>query len=235
MEIKEERHGPLSNGFLVIGFPGIGHVGSLIGHFLVEYLKMRHVASIHDLRFPPTALIRRGKALSPIRFYSTEEACGLDGTCRRLVVLVGDVLLEPELFGELADTALRWGKSKGVRQVAVLEGYVLDQPSNGRRTKVRAAGSLRNAIRTKQWDVEPIDEGFVTSPGAAFLLAADRLNLDCVALFADAKGENPDTQAASRLLRRVDPMIPPITWDPKSLSDASKSMRPPYGSTVNAN
>lgn len=216
MKVKEETKEPLSNGFLVVGFPGIGNVGPIAANFLVEHLKMTHVASVYDPRLPPTTVVRKGRALSPIRIYSSAEACGLDGKCDRLVVLLSDIPIDLALIGELADASLQWAKKKGVRQVAVLEGVPPEKlPDGVKDSSVHGIQSLRSRLVPKSFKVRAVQEGVITTPGAAFLLAADQLDMDGFALFTPARPDEPDAKAAGNLLLRVDPMLPKINLGSK--------------------
>ncbi|MCQ2070509.1 MAG: PAC2 family protein [archaeon] len=60
----------LKNPIAIIGFPGVGLVGSIISSFLARELKLDIVAGVTNDDLPPYCLMQDGKPYPPIRIYA---------------------------------------------------------------------------------------------------------------------------------------------------------------------
>lgn len=218
---------------MLIGFPSRGLVGGVAASYVIEELKMWHFASLYDPRLPPTIVARDGTADSPIQFFVSAERCGPDGKCDKLVTCLAEVPIEPELLGDVAWTIVHWAKKSKVSHIVVLEGMestkLPEDAGRKRRSNVRGVRSLSSRHKLDKYRVDELKDGVVSSYASAFLLAANALGMDLVAMYVEARAGLPDAHAAARLLKSVDVMLPHMDLEAEILERRSleleKSMK----------
>lgn len=220
----------LAGSLLLLGFPSRGLVGGVAANYVIEDLKMWHVASLYDQRLPPSVVVRDGVADSPIQFFVSAERCGPDGNCDKLVAGMSEIPIEPRILNEVAWAIIRWAKNMRIRHIVVLEGVdavakvqseVVKVPKDG---AILGARSIRSKVDLKRFGVEAVKESLLSSVAAPFLLAANAEGVDLVALYVQAQERVPDANAAARLLRSVDDMLPHIDFRTDVLEKRAKAI-----------
>jgi predicted ATP-grasp superfamily ATP-dependent carboligase len=228
MKVIEFKDEDVSNSLLLIGFPSRGFVGTIAANYVVEQLRLRPFAGLYGDELPPTTIGRDGYAYSPVRFYTGAARCGPDGKCDKVVVIVSDIPLDPDILPMAARAIVEWSKENGVALTVVLEG--VDAPSSrgkGKKppaAKIYGLRSLASKQDLKAFHVEPVADAALSSHAAALLLAANQSGVDAVALFADARADLPDARASGALLRKVDPMLPQIPLKAEILEKSAEAM-----------
>lgn len=227
-EVVERDAMPLTGAMLVVGFPGPGLVGSVATQYLVKHLNLTHIASIFSAAFPPSMVVRAGQAVPSFRLYAAPMACGLDGTCNQLVVLIADAPLPDDQLVTMVDGVLSWAKRRGVGEVLLLDGFYVqeDEVPDSIYGCVNDAASLG---RLESHEVVPLPSGAVTGPTGAFLVRGTRHSIAVSALFGPLPAPQTadgmpsvwtmptSARAAARLLTVLDPIIPCISLDPSPL------------------
>lgn len=217
MEIRNHKKEDLSGSLLILGFPSRGLVGGVAANYVIEDLKMWHVASLYDPRMPPSVVVRQGVADSPIQFFVSAERCGPDGSCDKLVAGLSEVPIEPRVLNDVAWTIVRWAKQEKIRHIVVLEGVdaiakVQSAAKSPKPGAILGARSISSKVSLKKFGVESVEESLLSSVASPFLLAANAEGVDLVALFVQAEERIPDAHAAAKLLRSVDDMLPHIDF-----------------------
>jgi predicted ATP-grasp superfamily ATP-dependent carboligase len=243
MQVRAHRKESIKGSLLVIGFPSRGLVGGVAASYVIEDLKMQHIASIYDPRLPPTMVVRDGVGQSPIQFFSSAETCGPDGSCDKLVTCLSEIPLDSQILGETAWSILKWAKDEGVAHVVVLEGVESTRPlaaKHGTKKSAPSANLIRGVrSRTSKhrlglYNIDPMGEGLISSYASAFLMAADDLDVDLVALYIEARSDVPDARAAAELLRSVDAMLPNIDFRTQALDDQAVKFEARMRTTLEA-
>ncbi|MEK6982155.1 MAG: proteasome assembly chaperone family protein [Candidatus Micrarchaeota archaeon] len=122
--VEIEKIGKLKNPILLIGLPGIGLIGRVVGRYLVEELKAVKFAYMYSPHFPHQVFMTKtgGMRLINNRFYIIKSKVN------DLVVLTGDIqAMTTNGQYEVATTVLQFVKKFGVKQVVAVGGY-----SNGK-------------------------------------------------------------------------------------------------------
>ncbi len=112
----------LKNPVLIVGLPGIGTVGSLVGEHLRNTLKAKRLATLYSPHFLHQAIMMKngGLRLASNRFYS----CTNEKTGQSIVILVGDMQAgTPEGQYEINERIVRFFKSLGGSIVYTVGGY----------------------------------------------------------------------------------------------------------------
>lgn len=206
---------PLDGALLLVGMPSVGLVGPVAAGLLVDHLGMRVVGALQSPDLPPASVVRRGIVTSPVQVWASDQACGPDGACDRLLVLKSDLPLPAETLWGLADEVARWAKEERIGLVVGLEGY----PAQGKGAPkgVLLASSLKGAKAAEGLGIPPLEEAMLTGFNAVLLMRANKHGVPAVGLFAPVPGK--ETPAVA-LLHRVDPLLPRL-----DLADAALAKR----------
>jgi len=114
----------LNDPILIVGLPGIGSVGNLVGENLRITLKAKKFATLHSPSFPyQIIMLNEGKfRLVSNRFYYAKRKKGSND----IVLLLGDAQpLTPEGQYDVNERIVEFFKMLGGRQVYTIGGYTL--------------------------------------------------------------------------------------------------------------
>ena len=87
INIHELSKQKLKDAVLIVGFPSIGLVGTIVANFLINNLKLEQIGIIDSARFPAISVVKDGEPHNPMRLYAGEQVCN-DGTCNQVVVWI---------------------------------------------------------------------------------------------------------------------------------------------------
>ncbi len=216
MRIVDHKEMDLSAALVVVGFPGLGLVGSIASNFLVSTLNLEKIASILSRDFPPMAVLRDGRVASPVRIHAAPMVCGVDEKCNQLAIVLSEVTPKAEVLYDLCEALLSWGLEKKVLEMVVLEGF--SRPAGASDTLVYGAANSKESLeRLKQLNVKPMGEGIISGLSGILSYLGEAMGLNVTCLLAETTKEYPDAKSAAKLLEILDPLVPQIRIDPKPL------------------
>lgn len=178
----------LRQALMVVGFPGIGLVGSIATAYLQRSLHLREVGSVVSSAFPPAAVVSDGVCTSPVRIFLGDVVCGQDGGCEQLCVVHSDIAPKSGAVAGLAHAIVSWAKERGARQLVCLEGFKTDGP---RAEEVHVFGTVNDPGGRKflaQLGVSSMEDGLFTGIGGVALYAARAVGLPALCLLAESRG-----------------------------------------------
>jgi uncharacterized protein len=216
IRIVDHKELDLSAALVVVGFPGVGLVGSIATNFLVSNLNLERIASFLSREFPPMAVLKDGRVMSPVRIHAAPMVCGVEGQCNQLAVVLSEVVPKAEVLYDLCDELISWCLEKKVVEMVVLEGFV--RPEGPSDAVVYGVGNSDSTLeRLSRLNVKPLSEGILSGlPGLLTYLGEARgLNVTC--LLGESSKKYPDARSAAKLLEVLDPFVPQIKIDPKPL------------------
>jgi uncharacterized protein len=116
------KKGKLNDPVLIVGLPGIGTVGSLVGEHLRNTLNAKRFATLYSPHFLHQAIMMKngGLRLASNRFYY----CTNEKTGQSIVILVGDMQAgTPEGQYDINDRIVKFFKSLGGKTIYTVGGY----------------------------------------------------------------------------------------------------------------
>ena len=209
LEVRVSQPESVTDALVVIGVPTIGHVGAIAGQYIVEALDMRPIGGVMGPTLPPVALIEAGRPSPPVRIHTIETVCGLGLRCEHLVTVTANVLPRGPPLHEVARTLAEWCHTIGADMVAIPDGMIVEGGQEGEAVR----GVVTSAAGLGALDaggVTLLDHGVLAGFSALFLLEAERVGLDAIALLADSDPTLPDARAAARLVEVLDRFVPAI-------------------------
>ena len=239
MQIILHEKEQVKDALLLVGFPSRGLVGGVAANFVIDDLNMRHIGALYDARLPPTVAVRNGVAHAPIRLFASDTKCGPDGSCDKLVVVLSDIPLEPNLLNDVARTIVQWAKTQGIGATVVLEGIKGNDAlhnrngTNGKKLpRIRGVRSLQSKHRFDEQQIEIVHDAMLSSYASAFFLAANELDVDVVGFFIESRTDVQDAQAAVNLLQHVDPLLPNINFDTRQMKRRASTLETQMKGTI---
>ncbi|MBS3067563.1 proteasome assembly chaperone family protein [Candidatus Micrarchaeota archaeon] len=118
--IIEKEKIKVKKGVLVVGLPGIGLIGRVVGRYLAEELKGKKIADLYSPHFPHQVFMTKKGGLRLInnRFYWVK------GKKYDLIVLTGDIQAMSTVGQyEVASAIIEYSKRIGINLIVTVGGY----------------------------------------------------------------------------------------------------------------
>lgn len=197
MIIKEFKPIPkVSN--IVLGFPGVGMVGSIASEFIIHKLGFEEVGHVRSEKLPALAIIRKSKPEAPIRIYKKGST----------LFLVSDVMIPDNLSHEFAADLVQWMKSKSPKEVIILGGS--EKKSGDKVYVVSWKEKYLDDVNLEQMKL-----GFVVGIYGPLMMELKELGMGGYLVLAEAD-PTPDPLAAAKIIRHLSSRIG-IKIDPSAL------------------
>lgn len=224
IEIHEIVEKDLKGSVLIVGFPSVGLIGTIVANFLINSLKLEQIGIIDSLKFPAISVIKNGEPHNPLRLYSGEQVCN-DGTCNQVTVCVSEFTPPGEMIKELVSSLTKWAIKKGCAKVISAEGFSSAPKDDGKSNDVYGLTSTAGA---RPWieeaKVKPFTFGTIGGITGAFLNEGKIRNLNVLGLLAEVSEDVPDARAAANVIKAIDELLLAIELDPKPLLKEAETL-----------
>ena len=70
VEIIDFEDIDLSNATVIVGFPSIGMVSTIVANYLIDALDLKQIGALNSAEFPTLSVVHTGEPLSPVRTYA---------------------------------------------------------------------------------------------------------------------------------------------------------------------
>ena len=197
----------------IVGFPGIGLVGSILTSFVIRELGMEVVAAVTSPDFPPYTLIHNGNPYPPVRVYGcTRDNVSED--CGDLIIVTSEIGVKPEQHYELNTVLTGLFKEMGINSVIALEGI----PRFDDDSKIVACGSSEaSRKRIEDLGLKLLEDGLVRGLTGVMLYEAFYNNMNVTAMLCPASPTLPDPRSAARILEPLSKLVPELKIDAEPL------------------
>ena len=159
---------------------------------IISALGLEQQGTVLNAEFPAVALIQNEVPKHPVRVYQGEG----------IGVFTAEIQFDDDKDIALATTVLEWFSKGGFDQLIIVDGLLRPDKEfeGGDLYGVGSSDAMRNALRSA--GIEPIRQGVVSGITGFLLGEGDRLDMDIIALLAEAT--------------RCIPMraLPPSRWRP---------------------
>ncbi|RLG21484.1 proteasome assembly chaperone family protein [Methanosarcinales archaeon] len=186
-------HGKVSSEkpVMIQGFPGVGLIGNIVVHHMIEELNMELVGTIHSNVFPPIAILFRGTVSLPVRIYESKE--------HSLVTIISDIPVFPDGVYPLASAIVEWCSNIGVREVVSVAGVA----TVGEECKVYGAATDEETLKKISPYVETFEVGSIAGISGGIVLECYLKNIPAVALLGETRGMNPSPGSAANVVEVI--------------------------------
>ncbi len=212
-KIIKYSEGKYENPIAIVGFPGVGLVGSILTSFVIRELNMEVIAGITSPDFPPYALIQNGNPYPPIRVYGCKRENSSE-ECGDLVIVTSEISLKPEQFYDLNSTLMEVFKDLGISSVISIEGI----PQFDEDNSILACGTSKvSRDRIEELGLRKLDDGLVRGLTGVMLYEGFYSNVDVLAMLCPANPALPDPRSAASILEPLSKLVPELKIDTEPL------------------
>ena len=217
VDIIEYSKKDLDNAMVIVSFPTVGLISSIVANFLINNLKLELVGAIVSDDFYPAAIITDGRPTPPVRIFAGEEVCGPEGECDQLVVITSELPIRNTAFSPLADKIIEWCTEKQCKFITTIEGINSTAPIDDKVSIFHVASNEQATKLLKKLPSKPFDTGMVSGLSGLLLYKGNINNSNVNCLLAEAHPDYPDSRSAAEVLKILDKLVPMIKMDPKPL------------------
>jgi len=223
--IHEIKKKDLSNALVIVSFPTVGLISTIVANFITSNLKLEHIASMVSEDFYPAAIVQDGIPTSPVRIYAGDHVCGKDGECDQIVVITSELPIKTTAFHPMADKILDWCKKRGCKVIVTLEGVNSQEKLEDENIQVyNVCSNGKASDYLKGIPVKTLENGMVSGLSGILLYKANMQDYPVISLLAEAHSEFPDSRSAAKVLTLLDKMVPQIKMDPEPLLKQAKTI-----------
>ncbi len=215
--VQEYKKKDIKNAMVIISFPTVGLISTIVANFLVSNLKLERIASFISDDFYPVAIIQDGVPTPPVRIFAGDNVCGPEDSCDQLVVIASELPMKPESFSPLADKRIEWCKEHKCRIVVTIEGVNREDPIEDEVMVFHVGSNAEALAHLKGLPTEPLEAGMVSGLSGLLLYKGNLQDFSVTCLLAEAHVEYPDSRSAAAVLGVIDKMVPQIKMDPEPL------------------
>ncbi len=183
---------------LIVGLPGIGLIGQVVGRYMTKELNATKVATLYSPHFPHQVFMtsKGGIRLIKNSFYHYR------GKKRDVIILVGDVqALSSQGQYEVAGKILEYCKKNKIKELIAVGGYSTGKITDSRR--IFAVTTKKEARKRLKKYGAIFGEAKGSIVGAAGLIPAlGRIeDIDGICLMGETHGGYVDTLAAREIVK----------------------------------
>jgi len=199
---------------VVVTHPTIGTISSIVGNYLIENLDLRLIGAFISPDLPPTAIIRHGEPLPPVRIYAGEYKDDPDTAFDQLVVIASDLPMERTMMYPLADRILEWAEFNKAKAVLTIEGINREELTFDDDVSVYHVISTPSiSEQLEDIDTQKFSNGMVTGLSGLLLYKGKVAKYPVISLLADAHEKFPDSRSAAAVLSVLNKLLPKIEID----------------------
>ncbi|MFA5077010.1 MAG: PAC2 family protein [Candidatus Micrarchaeia archaeon] len=185
------------NPLIIVGFPGIGLVGSVATAYFVEKNGFEMVGYISSGDFAPLAAIHNYKPLPPVRIYYSKSL--------NIMVIMGEIVVPVSVSHDLAHRIMDFASELKATRIISVGGISLRESESA----VYLVGNEQsnvNALVSKKVG-RSIKEGATTGVTGTLLAVSGLSGYSMLAVLAEASPDFVDPKAASNALQVLSKII----------------------------
>ena len=171
---------------IILGFPGVGMVGSIASEYIIHKLGFEEIGHIRSEKLPALAIIRKSRPEAPIRIYKKGQT----------VILVSDIMIPDSLSHEFAAEIVGWIGEKNPDEVVILGG------SQKKTAEKKAYVVSWKKEYLSGTGLEEMKLGYVAGIYGPLMMEMMEKNLAGYMILAEAE-PTPDTGAAAKVIKHL--------------------------------
>jgi uncharacterized protein len=191
--------GDNSRPVLIVGFPGVGLVGSISSNYIIEKKNMHQIAFVDSEYVVPSAIYIGGKLRHPFRIYADSE--------KTLCVIVCEAPLMPQGVHSIMGLLVDWASKNHIKEVLVLDGVpVKGLPAKNREPLILSSSNSSNP-QTKEGSMR---SAMMVGLSGGLISACISDDMPCTGVLIHSTSGVPDPEGAAILLDTISqvPSVP---------------------------
>lgn len=179
----------------VIGFAGVGMIGTIMTNELIEQLEMKQIGYVLSEDLPPITIFYDGLLKHPFRIYHQAEY--------NLVVAVCEIPFNPGSYTDLARTLMDWALKTGISDVICAQGVAEEGMVQESPAPIYAAAEKEILDKILTHDVQRPPKGLIMGAEAAILNECLNNRLNGAVYLTPANPKIPAPEGAAVILQKI--------------------------------
>ncbi|MBT3450502.1 proteasome assembly chaperone family protein [archaeon] len=193
---------------IIEGFPGFGLIGTIATEFLMDHLEIEKIGLVEMDEIPAMVAIHQNELVEPISIHYNKKYN---------LVLVHAINIGKGQEWKLAEIIQELATKLEAKEIISLEG--VGSPNPGESRVFYYTTKKNSSIKKLEKVAEPLKEGIIV--GVTGALMSKDVKIPLMSLFAEAKSNLPDSNAAAEIIKALDAYTG-LKIDPKPLFKQAK-------------
>ncbi len=112
VKLVETKSLNFKNPVVIIGFPDVGLVGTIVAHYIIDELKLDEIGHIESQLFPPILVIHNEKIQNLIQINGNEH----------VIVFTSEIPISLKILNDLVNTITTWITAKKAEMTFIIGG-----------------------------------------------------------------------------------------------------------------
>lgn len=179
----------------IIGFAGVGMIGTIVANELINQLKMTQVGYVLSEELPPITLFYDGVLKHPFRLYYGKE--------NNVIVSICEVPFNQGSYRDLARTLMDWALLKGINDVICFQGMQDNSIIREGPIEVYAAAEKEIMEKILNHGVKKPPRGLIMGAEAAILNECLNNHLNGAVFLTPANPQIPNPEGSAVILEKI--------------------------------
>ncbi|MHA1619928.1 MAG: proteasome assembly chaperone family protein [Promethearchaeota archaeon] len=179
----------------IIGFAGVGMIGTIVANELIKQLEMTQIGYILSEDLPPITVFYDGVLKHPFRLYYHQS--------HNLIVSICEVPFNPGSYTDLARTLMDWALTEGIKDVICFQGMAVESMIQESPVEIYAASEKEIMDKILAHDVKIPPRGLIMGAEAAILNECLNNHLDGAVFLTPANPQIPNPEGAAGILQKI--------------------------------
>ena len=227
----------VEDALVICCFPSVGMVSSIVAHFLIDHLKLEFVGGVAHPKLPPLSLVNNGKPMPPIRAYTGEPICKIEG-CDKVLLLMSELIVPEPLVNDIVNELFTWSKDAKAAMAVLVDAFAMKGMKgglNGEEPLVEyedteeidvlgVAATEKMSEILKDLEIPPLEQGVIKGMTGAMLSQATARKRNIMSLMVEADPRFPDARAAAVIIEHLNKLLPVVELDNEPLIEEAQEL-----------
>ena len=218
-------------------FPSVGMVSSVVAHFLIDNLNLEFVGGVSHPKLPPLCLVDNGKPMPPIRAYTGEPICKIEG-CDKVILLMSELVVPEPLVNEIVAELFSWSKDVKAAMGVLVDAFPMKGMKGGlggdeplveyEDTEdidvLGVAATDRMVEILNELKIPLLEQGVIKGMTGAMLSEAYARGRNIMSLMVEADPRFPDARAAAVIIEQLNKLLPVVELDSEPLLEEAQEL-----------
>ncbi|MDD2679050.1 MAG: PAC2 family protein [Candidatus Nanoarchaeia archaeon] len=189
----------ISNPLFIVGFQGVGMVGTLASQHLADALNCELIGHIESEYLPPIAILNNSSLTYPIRIYYEKK--------NNIIIISSEVPVSSEFAFEMSHDLMDLMNQFKSKKIIVLEGLVTkaENPNHSKIFGVPTNEKMSKYLNDNKVNI--ISNGAILGVAGSVLLSSVQNGFSGYALMAESHMNLPDASAASAIIKKLSEIL----------------------------
>ena len=228
--IRIDEEVETEDALIVCCFPSVGMVSSVVAHFLIDHLDLKFVGGVTHPDLPALCLVNEGVPLPPIRAYSGDPVCTVDG-CDKVILLMSELMVPDPLVHDIVTAMFDWSKNAKTSKGVLIDAFARKGMKGGLNGQepmvdyedtpeidvlgVGATPKMRTML--EELGIPMVEQGVIKGITGVLLGEANRRGRNILSIMVEADPRFPDARAAAVIIEKLNTLLPIVDLDHEPL------------------